>query len=53
MPEGRRQLRANPHTPGAASPKPGLLGPRPPGWEGDWLDPVGQTTALCPERQGG
>lgn len=26
MPEGRRQLRANPHTSGAASPEPGLLG---------------------------
>lgn len=26
MPEGRRQFGANPHTSGAASPEPGLLG---------------------------
>lgn len=42
MPEGRHQLRANPHTSGAASTKPGLLGLRRPDWEGNWPDPVGQ-----------
>lgn len=51
--EGRRQLRANPHTSGTASPKPGLLGPKRPSWEGKWPGPVGQIAALWPGRSWG